>query len=161
MELSKLAYSRAMCILEYIGENPDKPITEIANTLGYTKECAQLIATKLFRHGVVNVSTRNTRGGKTYYYSVTGKPMPERVQPNYGSIQSSDFQLATPPQSVEAFNKLPSFLRAITPVIHTDTSHARHFQGHSIVQYKQQSALARNDRRVAQSGVKYSGESRL
>jgi hypothetical protein len=159
MDLSANHYNKAKLILEFITDNPECNVHQIADHVSMLKGVAQIVVAKMVDAGCLTFSTGKIRGGRRYFYKTTGAPLLPRTP----RVKKGPLELTGPaldPISPEEYRRLPSFLRALTPVVIPEARLSIVINGHTPEQHKLQSAVMRKDRSKALQGVKYSGNSR-
>lgn len=160
MNLSEHSYAKAKLMLEYIKKNPDIYMPDVAAAVELSSVTARNVAHQMVKAGVLTFKAKNIGKGKRNYYRVTGIKLPPRNEtfvPDtyYGTNNTLD------PVDIETYRRLPGFLRALMPVIVTNSKPSKVVSGHTVEQHKLQSAVIRKDRATALQGIKYSGESRI
>lgn len=161
MMLSVAAYQKAEAILAYVAEHPNSSSRQIAEAIDYHITSTMNVLSKMTTAGALATQKQVITNGYQMLYRTTGRPLPLRTPVRVPKAPPPEAALKAEPVAVAELAKLPSFLRAITPVIEQPASNAVAVYGHTKEQHAQQSAATRRDRKTRASGVMYTGESRL
>lgn len=160
IDVSEYAYEKAKLLLAFVKKNPDCNVYQISDAIDMPRSGTAALARKLTDHECISVSEEILPRGKRNLYQVTGKPLPERVDPGLARIYAQS-ELMMPPISADQYSRLPTLVRAITPVILPDARRSIVINGHTVEQHKQQSATIRKEYAAARRGAVYTGVSRL
>lgn len=160
MNLSIENYAKAKLMLEYIKNNPDSYVPDIANATGIANATARAIVFKLVKADVVTFEERIVGKGQRYFYTATGRDLPART-PGFERDDASESSSQLDMVDIDTYRSLPGIIRALTPVILPEARRSVRVSGPTVQQNKQQSAIIRKDRAKAMSGVMYTGVSVL
>lgn len=159
MNVSEHSYAKAKVMLAFIQSNPGSHMQQIADDAGMLKATAHITVQKMVSAGVLTFTTKRYQGGKRHYYKATGIPLPARVPVKRVKVDQIEQKLLAEPIAAESLRTLPSFIRAITPVITPEPINAVAFFGHTKEQHLKQSAIMRQERKTR--GAMYTGVARL
>lgn len=158
MRVSKAAYEQGKLMLKFIQENPMSDLKTIAEAVGALKVSAQPTIKRMVEAGVLETYKQKLNRGYQLLYKVTGKEIPERQPIKKYVPPNPAIKINTNAVPAESLIALPSFIRAITPVVEAPASPGAIYNGHTKEQHIQQSSMMRQERRLR--GAIYSGESR-
>lgn len=161
MMLSVAAYEKAQAILAYVSVHHNSSSKQIAEAIDYHITSTMGVLSKMVAAGVLSTQRQTITHGYQLLYSTTGKPLPLRTPVRAQKPPPPELMLKTEPVPAAHLATLPSFMRAITPVIEQPTANGVAVYGHTKEQHARQSAATRRDRKTRANGVMYTGEPRI
>lgn len=159
MRVSTAAYEQGKLMLMFVEQNPMCDLQAIADSVGALKASAHHTVKKMVDAEVLTSHKQTCKGGYHLLYQATGKAMPEREPIKKYVPPEPALTIKNDAVSAESLIALPSFIRAITPVMEAPAISAVTYNGHTKEQHIKQSEIMRQERRTR--GAMYTGVARL